>query len=450
MKRFAKRALALTLATLCLLMLPCPAPAEEPFCVGFDISFDVPQPFGDEVSEGAAELLRGLQLEGTWTAQGSLLDWDGSFTLAGRERTRTALHIFGREERPVVECSLLGQERVMITMASMTEFCLKMYNHLGLPLYRLAFCLPWCDAYGVEPLASLLGAALVPADGSGTISCEALQQLLTDWAELEWSGTGYSVWINALSVDTDVDSVLAGLLYDLSDWCAEHCADGLHVTRSGGVTRWTASDGTEAAVLEDGRLTVRLDGLASCGSLMLDWKGGSSLRLSAFLGSEEETLLRAEIAAENLPAHLSTTEPFTVSAVISGRCAEGLPVIADGPQGLVPAAAGEGGVFSVYCAGSREGLAFSRTAEDPVIAVMHTRWREAAPAALRTPTVAESGIDILCVNDSTLPPFIRSIFQPMVKGLLPLLVEVSPKLCAALMDTLSNTGVFAMGTMDEY
>ena len=202
MTRF--RFIALLLAAALLIALLPAAGAEEAF--RFTCAARMPLPTDDAALKALADLLDAAMAEGTWAAK------DGSFTLeavltVGNEEKRSAsLTLDGVDSHWSLASPLLGRVRLMFNNQAMLEFGLKMYNHLGGPLYRLAWLYPYVhrDALAA-PAAAWHEIMNAPAAGR-RIAPETLLQLGEAWLALSRTDRAFSVWLDALDRDTGLGS----------------------------------------------------------------------------------------------------------------------------------------------------------------------------------------------------------------------------------------------------
>lgn len=424
-----KRLLALALA---LSLLPLAALADA---VRFSLRMDAAaSPAAPPLAQGVAELMQAMTLDGTFAASG-----DGSFDLSAEllldasERTRTSFRLYGVPSHMNLESSLLGDQTVLLYMAVLQEFAMKMYNHMGIPMQYVTIFYPYATQDTLRELESIWRPVLVAADGPRTVARDELAGMAQAMGERMNTSELPYYYIAALSADTGYDYMLLSAFDALADWFRMDLPEeGLRiVTDAEDREHWIAGD-TTLAVLSDREGWLAVDDFGDSQCLRLDYAfdpASGSSRVVFDLTQNSESMLHVLVQADGLPSALPYDGRFTAALELTGA------VVSTHETRIAVTGEGKGDTLTLHAA--LDGLL------DDVTFVLHLTPIPDAPVPHYTPGDL-NGVNVFTLADVSFGEFVRSVMGPLVKGALPLISHVPVSLCVACMDILTQGDVFAV------
>ena len=439
-RRMIRRLLALCL---CLLLLPGMAGAAGEGALKYRLRFEMdPAAFPAEQQKtagAAAALLNILGLSGkaVWNPEKN-----GSFRvtasaiLAEDEATRNSFVFWGHEKHWGIRSSLLGEEKVMINLLALTEFALKTYFHMEIPLQRAALALPYASRLGWQRTRSAFRRAFKGEESRTYTKAECLEGLAAV-SEKANSDSYFRLWATAVGVETGYDSVIRSAAADLPAWADSVLAeDGMRVTvHEDGRETWQTGD----LVLYDGEadhFTCTIPQGDGPFAIEVTWRddtiaGLRSLEGTLRVDADGEALYRGSVRADALPTGWDTDSEFSFAVDSEGDMT---------PADLHERVTGtlkDGELTVVWPDGAsgRPRLTVSGT----LSAYEPEKWP-------KYNSKKDYGFNLLSINDNSLPAFMASVRGPLLRGLMPILLRTPPETMTAAMDWLEDGGLFGLLT----
>ena len=326
-RTFLRRLLALCL---CVLLLPGMAGAQG--ALKFRLRFHMdPAAFPErfqKTAEAAAELVNMLSVSGKalWRPEKN-----GTFRVSfnaamdGDEATKNSYIVWGHEKHWGIRSSLLGEERVMINLLALTEFSLKAYYHLELPLQRLTLLLPYATKLGLQKPRSVFRKGF-KGEGSRSYTRAECLEILANVAEAADNDSYFRLWATAVGVESGYDAVIRSAMAELPAWADSVLAeDGLRITVEEDREIWE----TGGTILYEGNADHFICTLPQGDgpfALSISWddsteEGLRSLQGTLALTADGEDLYTAAIRADRLPTGWDTDTDFTVALDTAGDLA---------------------------------------------------------------------------------------------------------------------------------
>lgn len=430
-----KRLLALLMVGM---MLPLAALAEPAAGVRFHVQFQMePDAYPADVRDtlaGLAELLNMTALDGVHLTAGGAFDTQLNVTLNGK--AGASFHVTGNEANWFVQSPLFGEETLHINMLALLEFAMKGYAHLGVPLQRAAILLtPYAHTSGVGEVVDAAKPYLFAEEGTRDITPDRIAAMANDVAEAA-SGRAFRYWAQALAMETGYDMDITLALSMLPMWVESFVpSEGIHVAVSDDAETWTAGPLTlftrrtdrsgaqqfafTPPPLWDGS-TLTLEGAFQPDSDLLH--GSVDLLILDAMG---ETVLDLHTDG-SLPVALPVTRAFSLTWDADGKAVGG-----DGVHLYFEAEATDQGMVLRQMTPDRQRVMLTVTARmEEASGEVQNEWL--------------GGVNVFSLNGDTLAELMRTIAEPLTRGMFPLLVEAPFASCQTIMDLLEDSGVFGM------
>ena len=355
--------------------------------------------------------------------------------LNGDADSDTQLELYGVDSHYYVESSLLGSSRVMLNIESLLEFAMKAYYHLELPLQYTALLVAPYATTGAFQVFSFPAQELLKAE-DGLISRENVVRMaefvedvvnnplharLYDWDALDeasaaalmasyvGSAQSFNGWLTALLTENGLLDEVKDFLGSLSTWAEKILGDseGIRCTAAEGRTVWQAGDTVLLTETDAGWSLTLPDVLEGCGLTVTLTREEQGLRGEISWKSEERTLLEGSLQLQGIPEALPFQGKLRGEISLTGE--------ACGTIDLGAEITGEGDAWSLSVFSASE-------PEKQYLAAAGT-WQDCRPSMISF--YYDQGDDpntlnLLSVNDTTLPQFINSVKSPLIRGALKL------------------------------
>ena len=427
-----KRILALLLL-LCLCGSACAEPAQ-----GFTLRFQVEETA--PALKPAAELLNMLQLSGAFVSEQDAGALRLRVRLNGVERASADFLLQRSGDKAVLTSPLLGEERLMLNLPALLEFCLKMRNHLGLPLHYAALLLPQVTTNALQGAVDACRATLFASEGTRTVPMEDLLALCRELERLCWDDPSLSAWLTALDGDTEFAQLITETLAALPEWLEAHDdGRGLQiVVKERGDSWWLGEQVLFTTNKWGWRLRPGELDVLGLASLYCDYTD-NGWQLNASLGKKGALL--------SLRLDWAETDGIEAELRVSGSYVEGIPLprATDSGIGLNPLGEGE----QVRLRFTWQGEELRLYADGQLLIRGQLTLQRDDSLTLPGALDYSSALNLFSLQDDTLAPFVRSVAKPLVKGLLPLAAQAPASTCAALMDLLEQAGIFSLDKVED-
>lgn len=411
---------------LCLLLGTGPALAEG---VRFTLNAQVdPEAYPAEqqpLMAGISALLDISRAEGTLALNGSSFALDAALlTESNGKSCRIPMEIYGLDSHWGVRSTLLGEQELMVNVASLLAFGQKASTWLGLPLDKAALLVPYTHEYALEKAWETLSPLFPAEEGTSRFTRAELDDIARTLLTLCEEDAALYRWLEATglyaTVTQTLESFLAlplllvpglrvtktedSLIWDVTfvnilTWQWDDNSTTLHITVP---TKFTAS---AAASVKDGLFSASL--LMETGA---DTRIEGSCLLPAALSARSDAL------SLQIDASMPSLGPDGYHFAFQGSIQD---------QELVIVLPGEG-------------------ADRLTLTAQLAPWEpEALPAYVPEDL---TGMNILSVNGDSLKELMAAIKRPLLSGLLDLLIVMPPKTVQTLMDALEDVGVIGLVT----
>lgn len=358
--------------------------------------------------------------------------------------TDTDLEIYGTDTHYYLESSLLNDQKVMLNIEALLEFAMKTYYHLEMPLQYAAllaapyatasafqvFRFPWewfitnHAAEGLIPREEVLTFTDFVQDVVNNPSHTALydreevRALVGDagMTTYEKDAQVFIGWINAVFTESGLNDVILAFLADCSAW-ADALMDetGILVTRDGDRETWTTNGLTlftheTAGDRETWCLTLP-ETLQDCPLTLTITAADSKITADIAMKNDETVLLEGSITAADLPAAL----PF------EGETSLAIDLEGDAVLGSIHLLA------NFRSEGEQYTFTLSDSASTQELLTITGTWRTAPAETLSfyfSWYLEDNMLNLLSVNDRTLPEFVNQVKGSIIKGILKLAAPV--------------------------
>ncbi len=433
------------------ILLPAAALGETVHSYAFDFHFHLDSSaFTEDIRQriqGYADLLEMLEVKGYWTYCDETRSVDTSFSVIPETNPDAALsfHLYGYPSHIVLSSPLLGEQTVFFNNDALLEFCLKTYEHLGLPLYSLGLMFPYSFDH------AFAGAAEAWRDAAGSfgqdriISADALQKCAETWSDLLENDGDLNDWITAMSMRNEEQEALRAEMYEVPEYLTEILSDGgdIRIVSDNNVEFWSVG---QDIVLQENR---QADSYSLETSFPLTAGGYQPVFrfsrhekeesteasvLISYLSEEEEE----EHPLINLTAQVLWPSVWPAESVYDSRIILDSSLLGSLDLELSLACQPDGS-FSLSLRTPLNG----KTEETFIVeGILTPRENVDAPAF----NIGEilTYVNIFSVNDVTLNEFVHAIARPAVTGALAFLVEVPASAMQSVMDDLTDFGVLGV------
>lgn len=412
MERLLRRAAALGLV----LALLCSGALAESFAFTLQAEKS-PDP---QHEDGLAALLEVMEISGTWASSGNSFDLDADVALGvGRTRTHTGLHLYGTDSHWGLTSTLLGQEELMINVASLLPFGIKTRSYVDVPLDQAALLAPYTHTYALGAPRELLAPLFPESNGTTWLPRSEVNELAGDFLTLCDEDAAFNAWL----VTTGTYETAVGIANFIIGM--PPAVNGLEINRKDGCLTWDAlgllTILTVETIGDDSTLTFRIPNVAKVDGVLHTGEDVLSGSLTAAMHN-----LNVSLTFE-LPAGAPTSLPhFFINLSIQS------PVFPTGSFTLLlDGTAQDDDVF----------LQLQKNSQEPILTI-EARIIPWEPAALPDWDAQDlTGMNILSATSDSLGELIRRAQEPLFAGVYDLLVAAPPEAVQSLMDALEDLGV---------
>jgi len=421
---------------LCLLMGTGPALAEG---VRFTLNAQVdPEAYPTELQPlmaGISALLDISRAEGTLAYNGDSFALNSTLLTESDGRTcRIPLDLFGLDSHWGVRSALLGEQELMVNVASLLAFGQKASTWLGLPLDKAALLVPYTHEYALTNAWETLAPLFPAEEGTSRFTRAELDDIARALLTLCEEDAALYRWLEVTGLYQAVTQTIETFL-DLPLLLVP----GLRVTRTDNSLIW---DVTFMNIL-----TWHWDDDSSALSIHVPTKFSASAAASLKDGLFSASLLMETGADTRIEGS------FLLPAALSAR-SDALSLQIDASM---PSLGPDGYHFSLQGSIRDQELVIALPGEGADRLTLTAQLAPWEPEALPA-YVPENltGMNILSVNGDSLKELMAAIKRPLLSGLLDLLIVMPPQTVQTLMDALEDAGVIGLltdallGEAEEY
>lgn len=443
------RKLLCFLCALVLLPVSCFAwssPDGSPRAFDFDFGFEVdPDAFPEDdcrTATGYGELLNRVRISGTYIMAGdgsNCYDLQLILSVADKKRAEIPLRFFGSNNDMYITSPFLGDETLFMNLNGWLKIALKAYDYFEIPLQEPALLLPYATEFGERGLR-YFWAEQFPDGKTVKLNQKNLLQLAADLRKLLNEDEDLADWLNAIGIRSGFSSVIMEETETLEDWVRNQFPEGLSRTVTKKGETWASGDRTVCTrTSENGSesLEILLPPTDQYGlvteihSRKQPAGNGNDLEMTAKIASDTENWLNLNLFCANLPETFPFTEPFTMEFRTSGY------LTGDADLTVTGEITGE------------HGLTVTLFLKDPETGEARPAVRCSGTATARTgdpnPTYDHSkvyeSVYLTALTDYTLSELMNNIAGPMVRGMLPVLIQIPTISCQVILDQLTEHGV---------
>lgn len=425
--------------------------------VKYDFDFLVrlhPEAFSGNIRrqiDGYADLLTALRFEGSLTLAKKSDNFDLQLSVIPVSRPEGAidLHVYGCEDTMVFRSNLLGEKFVWLSNYSMLNFCSKMSEHLGIPLQYLGLLYPYSWKFGLkQPLEDWIYMAEL-VDENGIIPESAVQDLWLYWSYRLDYNDPLNILIDALCKDTEVEDAFRAMVSAIPDsFIHDFLQDReIRVRQEEGNTTWENFEGkafytehTSGSFLSRRvdlpRMKTGYQPLFFEEQVEENDALSDRLEIQLLGGEKQQDLLDLKLSLVSFPR----TWPADCYSLLSlSQTGELLPKVG----------------FSCYLSGEENGhcrLEIRKpTVEMEPGSLLLTVEGQALPSESEVADFdterewdAANVLDILVANDATINAYLPQVMEPALKGLSRFLIGIPTSACQAILDDLTEMGVFTV------
>lgn len=439
------------LALLCGLTVPsAQAEGETVYSYDFDFHFHLePAAFDDETREriqGYADLLEMLEVKGSWTYCHELRSMDSTFSVIPETNPDAALsfHLYGYPSHIVVESSLLGSHTIFFNNDALLEFCLKAYEHLGLPLTTIGLMYPYSFEHAFANVSEAWRNMIGSYGKSRTLSVKSLKSFALAWADLLDNDRNLSDWISAVSMLNDQQEVLSSEMQQIPDYLTHTLAkDGkIRIESENNEERWFVG---RSLILEESRQQNEYNIETSFPPTASGYQPVFHLVKNEKEENNEVSLLiaydpadKAEQPLIHLDAQLLWPSVWPAASVYNSHITLDSSLLGSLDLTLMLDCQASGS-FVLTCSKPVQGNPAEAFRLEGVLIPRHN-----VPVPQFSIAEIITNVNIFSVNDVTLNEFVHAIARPAITGALAFLIEVPASAVQSVMDDLTDFGVLGV------
>lgn len=413
---------ALLVCVLILLFLPCQAFGEHTALTARVVS-------GEAMPAPMRELVDSLSFEGNLVTDKNAFDLQADLLMNGDEQTRTGFHLYGAKKLAALESTLLGDTTLMLNMPAAMDFALKAYRHFGIPLPRAALLIPFVTADAFANVRDEWDAVFHKSEGARTVSRDDIIDFCYLLYEMTYSDRALMCWLGGLDtmcgVPSAVDDYLSALPEALEMALPE---EGIVISVTDDHEIWTAG-GEEVLRSTPASLWVRLSHLTGRALSLDAAKDEAGISFDLSFSDEQGDILCVKFISSALPLLLTQAGAYSASLTISGSAI---------PSALDAALSYEIGADGAFTASLAFGGRHFLGAEGTMLPAEEKSLDYTDGAILK------AGLNFFSLSDTTLPEFVRDVKEPMLRGLIPLVLRAPTGTTTALLERLTDSGVVDM------
>ena len=440
--------LLLTIAFLCTVATPSLAQKQIQEEKTQEFSFSVqsklnPEALGNTPSRfirGLAQALAMLELQGQGLSLGRQVDMNVEVLLNNISTIQA--HLQGTEERLQIHSNLFGAEPAILSVPNYIPFLLKFYSYLGVPVqYVGVFTDPYSYFHGLVPTIQLLE-SLLGGEESRSYSpaeCAAIAGQLSEGLDNQ----DLRFWLQGLLLHFGMDETLDDFFYSLPEWVESITGDeGLQVTVTPEGQTWSLG-GTNVyqETIQNGETTWKLalpawEGYQLTGDgTTVSGETGLSVNMAWQLLVDEDPYASFSLLATNLPDEKQTQGDSAITLSFGGDMFGADETVELGLHWEQQTDEGK-----TLLKGQLDWL---NPDTKQVILTLNGQFSsvDTAKTFVSLPYEEMVGTDLFCMNDETITPFFSAVKKPLIRAVIPLILELPAGFLDGLFDWMEDGGM---------
>lgn len=443
---------------LILVLLPLSALAEDPgkkdvHAFDFELTGDLlwenfPEGVREQI-KGYADLLAITKISGTaaFAEDGNhSFDVDLKITVKDTKEAVVPIHFFGYDDLIFFDSPLINNEIFYVDLPGLMIVATKVADYFDFPFSDILLAVPGSWEIGTRKLTEYTATMMNSADSEGNISEEALQIWAEGLKNLIRTDTGFEYWLKAIGLQSGLNSEVAEELENLPSFVRDIalgqggsliCSENTKVFSIGETQIYEEKGGGEEKSLQFDIPLLPITGYKANFSLnestkdiSTDWK--LNLRVAPEHGNQ---ILDLKMAATDFPNKLLFDKEFAVSIGIQG-------ILKGNGNTMITGTRRD----DLYCV--RVDHRFEN--EEYLNSVFELRASIIPRSDRPRPDYGRDLFDrsyyVLSQNETTLAELEGRIAGPMIKGILPVLVQAPASFCKSIMDFVCDHNIIAFVT----
>lgn len=395
-------------------------------------------------AKGYADLFNCLRFRGELYLTNTM-EFDLRLTIIPNENEEAALRfrIYGAEIVSYISSPLFGNAEMEFLNTALSEFVLKIYNHMGIPLHWLSFLFPFVRNEALTPFINSWEEIIAPAAKSGMIPAEEWKKLAESWRPIVNGGWYFGLFVTSLGIASGKDDLLRQIFTSIPDTLVRCFGKGVDVQKDKGKETWKYGDKTffEKTVTpasESWRLSppLLLDDQVSV-AVSADHrkaeKGMDHHILFNIKDKKNGALIDFDLKAEAVPDKLPADADFLVKLDLTGLL---FPQI----SGKINCHFTQGGDVRLSLDLKPEGLEEKKGLF--TVQGVFSSFDPDKDHSFSSDKKEMRVFEVFFVNDNRLVELIDAIMEPAIKCMIPFIAELPVSACQTVLDTLIKTGIF--------
>ena len=444
---------------------------ETVYSYDFDFTFHLEPSVFTEAElkrvQGYADLLEMLEIRGRWTycEEYKSLDTEFSVIPVTNPDAAVSCRIYGFTSHLLLTSPLLGDQTILFNNEALMEFCLKTYEHLGLPLPYLALLHPYSFYNAFYYAVKAWEEHAAPAEGAERIPAADLRGAAEVWEQLLTEDNALLDWFSGLSLGSEQQETLMSELHNAPWYITNTLTGGKDIRLEG-----TAEDRSWIAGGHEALRLIRQEGYSLTATslpatesgyrpdyFMEESKTEETTHMSLLLSyapdpegageSSDAVNLLTLMAEMNWPSVWPAASVCQSSVSLTGELLPNfhfnamLTTEADGAMTLDISLPSKEASSASTTAPAEE-VADASAVALSIRGRMTPRPEDPAPWFEVGELIQH--LNIFSVNDVTLNEFVHRIARSFATGMLNFLVEVPASACQSVMDDLTDYGVLSV------
>lgn len=436
----------------CISLLPLSGLADA---MRYHITFDAMPGKPGSVVEGLVELLEMLQIDALLTFNDNPecegFEMEASLMLEEDEATRLDFFLYGLESLFHIQSPLFRDYNLLINVPAILEFCMKIYNHMDIPLQYISLCYPYVTVDPLRRVWSEIEHALSAPGDKGevrtyTVDAQKLAELGRTLQDMTYTSREVRIWLEAMTSISGAGESLTEIIDNIPYFLEEYVPE-IQVYESSTERRWTIGDKLTLfhSLAEDNKYTAAayVPGLIYGSDFSMEYVLESgpdtyNVHFSIILGEDDNCLLRGTLDSDSLPSSLHINKPFSAEIQFEGALLDSLSFFTTDNGCLDTKPLTDGLHFRIE--GSSDSISLCQDGKKLITAVMQTE----APEVYGSPDYNVydiEGLNLLSLYDSTLSDFLSDIKDLIIPKVLPIIRHLPVSTVVSLMDVLQDGGV---------
>ena len=395
--------------------------------------------------EGYADLLEALHFSGScyYYAPERAMELRLRIEPTDSSAEPLALRFYGYPDRILVTSNLLGEESVLIASASLLEFSVKTYEHLGLDLRYIALLWPFVYEYAAQKLVARWEKYIHPTGSNQTVKASRIKGFANALSKQLSENEDLKMLLTAIGIGTGMEEQVRSIAAEIPSYITNVLTKNRNITIriKDGTETWSGAAGTiyTRTVSQNGEsVLLNLPEMASGTRILFSSSSdllsdGRQIDFNASLLHPESELLNILFLGARLPQAWPEASSSEMQLILSGSLVPNLSLNAFfeskengdfSAEIRIPSSASGEGEMIMTADGSVTPRTFEVYRYSREFMYQHT--------------------DILRLNDATMASFLSRVRSSAVRGLLGFLAGIPASACQSILDDLTDSGILEM------